>query len=98
VTSHPTSPPTGRPARPGRLLSLAALTCLTLSACVPAVSTPTPPAGKPPPVPDKILQAPNVPSPPPGAIPGATPVGAYPVPGPSPTPESRPAPSSKGYP
>jgi hypothetical protein len=87
-----------------RLAALAALAAVALSGCVPGVATPTPaaPAGKPPPVPDKVLQAPNVPSPPPGLIAGATPANpgvaaGYPVPGPATTPATRPAPGA-GYP
>ena len=82
MTPHCTSPP----ARPAgrRLLALAALVALAMAACVPVVPTPTPaaPAGKPPPVPEKVLQAPNVPSPPSGSIPGASPAnpGGYPGP------------------
>ena len=96
MTPHRT-PPAAR-----RRLALAALLALTTTACVPVIPTPTPaaPVGKPPPVSDKVLQSPNLPSPPPGNIPGATPAGSfgYPGPGPTATPESRAAPTAKAYP
>jgi hypothetical protein len=97
------SPPAPTTPLPGRYLAaLAALAFLLLAACVPGVSTPTPaaPAGRPPPVSEKVLQqAPNVPSPPSGPIPGASPAnpgaaGGYPVPGPGTTPITRPAPGA----
>jgi hypothetical protein len=85
-----------------RLAALVALATLSLTGCVPGVSTPTPaaPAGRPPPVSDKVIQqAPNIPSPPSGPIPGASPAnpgaaGGYPVPGPATTPVTRPAPGA----
>lgn len=76
---------------------------LVSAACVPGVSTPTtaPPlqgGSKGPAVSEKALQL-NPPTPPSGAIQGATPAnpgvaGGYPVPGPQSTPVNRTAPGA----
>jgi hypothetical protein len=92
--------------RPTPAVLAGLLALALLSACVPSPPTPTPalPGGRPPNVPEKVIQgAPTIAPPPSGAIPNATPANpgaaaGYPVPGPATTPVNRTAPAGAAYP